>query len=55
MSSGITMRLFNSRGAHWRGKGGDHEREMAEPYPRVDERTAILTSVCGVFYLEAYV
>jgi plasmid maintenance system antidote protein VapI len=32
MSSGITMGLFNSRGAHWRGKGGDQEREMAEPY-----------------------
>jgi hypothetical protein len=32
MSRGITMGLFNSRGAHWRGKGGDQERELAEPY-----------------------
>lgn len=32
MSGGITTGLFNARGAHWRGRGGDQERELAERY-----------------------
>ena len=26
--------VYNSRGAHWRGEGGDQERELAEKYRR---------------------
>lgn len=33
-SGGVTQGLFNARGAHWRGKGGDQERELAEGYRR---------------------
>jgi addiction module HigA family antidote len=32
VSSGVTMGLFNARGAHWRGKGGEQERELAAKY-----------------------
>ena len=32
ISSGITQGLFNARGAHWRGKGGEQERELAAEY-----------------------
>jgi addiction module HigA family antidote len=34
ISSGVTQGLFNARGAHWRAKGGDQERELAEGYRR---------------------
>jgi addiction module HigA family antidote len=34
ISSGVTMGLFNARGAHWRGKGGGQERELAAEYRR---------------------
>jgi hypothetical protein len=34
LSQGVTMGLINSRGAHWRGKGGDQERELAANYRR---------------------
>lgn len=32
ISRGITTGLYNARGVHWRGKGGDQERELAEKY-----------------------
>jgi hypothetical protein len=32
VSAGVTMGLFNARGAHYRGKGGDQERELAAKY-----------------------
>jgi hypothetical protein len=34
ISSGVTMGLFNARGAHWRGKGGEQERDLAAEYRR---------------------
>jgi addiction module HigA family antidote len=34
ISAGVTQGLFNARGAHWRGKGGDQERDLAEGYRR---------------------
>jgi hypothetical protein len=30
--SGAHTGIYNSRGAHWRGEGGDQERELAEKY-----------------------
>lgn len=30
--SGVLTGVYNSRGAHWRGEGGDQERELAEKY-----------------------
>lgn len=30
--SGLTVALFNSRGAHWRGEGGEDERDLANKY-----------------------
>jgi addiction module HigA family antidote len=30
--SGAQTGVYNSRGAHWRGEGGDQERELAEKY-----------------------
>jgi hypothetical protein len=32
MTSGAHTGVYNSRGAHWRGEGGDHERELAQKY-----------------------
>jgi hypothetical protein len=32
ISKGLTMGLFNNRGAHWRGSGGGQERALAEGY-----------------------
>jgi addiction module HigA family antidote len=32
MTEGALVGLFNSRGATWRGEGGDQERELAEEY-----------------------
>jgi addiction module HigA family antidote len=32
VSGGVTMGLFNARGGHYRGKGGDQERELAAKY-----------------------
>jgi hypothetical protein len=32
MVRGAHTGVFNSRGAHWRGEGGDQERELAEKY-----------------------
>jgi len=32
MMRGAHTGVFNSRGAHWRGEGGDQERELAEKY-----------------------
>jgi hypothetical protein len=32
MMSGAHTGVYNSRGAHWRGEGGDHERELAQKY-----------------------
>ncbi|WP_375444410.1 HigA family addiction module antitoxin [uncultured Fibrella sp.] len=32
MSDGITMGLFNARGVHFRGEGGNQERELAAMY-----------------------
>jgi hypothetical protein len=32
ISAGITIGLFNARGAQWRGKGGDQERDLAAMY-----------------------
>lgn len=34
ISSGIMVGLFNSRGAHWRGEGGDQERALAAMYKK---------------------
>lgn len=31
-SSGLTTGLYNARGVHWRGEGGDDERKLAEKY-----------------------
>jgi hypothetical protein len=30
--SGVRTGVYNSRGAHWRGEGGDQERALAEKY-----------------------
>jgi addiction module HigA family antidote len=32
MMSGAHTGVYNSRGVHWRGEGGDQERELAEKY-----------------------
>jgi addiction module HigA family antidote len=32
MMQGAQTGVYNSRGAHWRGEGGDQERELAEKY-----------------------
>ena len=32
MFSGVHIGLYNARGAHWRGEGGDQERELADKY-----------------------
>jgi hypothetical protein len=32
ISRGITTGLYNARGVHWRGEGGNQERELAEKY-----------------------
>ncbi len=32
MESGIHTGLYNLRGVHWRGEGGDQERELADKY-----------------------
>lgn len=32
IKAGMTVALFNSRGVHWRGEGGDQERNLAEKY-----------------------
>src|SRR5690606_8058530 len=32
MESGLTIGIYNSRGAHWRGEGGQQERALAEKY-----------------------
>ena len=32
MMSGARTGVYNSRGVHWRGEGGDQERELAEKY-----------------------
>lgn len=32
MMEGAHIGVYNSRGAHWRGEGGDQERELAEKY-----------------------
>lgn len=32
ISQGAHMGLYNARGAHWRGEGGDQERELATQY-----------------------
>lgn len=34
ISQGITTGLYNARGAHWRGEGGDQEREIAIKYQK---------------------
>lgn len=34
ISRGIHTGLYNSRGAHWRGEGGDQEREIAAKYKK---------------------
>ena len=34
VSDGVTMGIFNARGAHFRGKGGGQERELAARYRR---------------------
>ena len=31
---GALSGLYNARGAHWRGEGGDQERAIAEKYRR---------------------
>ncbi len=35
---GFQTGVFNSRGVHWRGEGGNQERELAEQYRAVAER-----------------
>ena len=32
LQKGITIEFINSRGAHWRGEGGDQERDLAAKY-----------------------
>lgn len=32
MMEGVANGVYNSRGVHWRGEGGDQERELAEKY-----------------------
>jgi alpha-L-fucosidase len=32
IAAGMSMGVYNSRGAHWRGEGGDQERSLAEKY-----------------------
>jgi hypothetical protein len=32
LEEGITSGLFNSRGVHWRGEGGEQERQLAAKY-----------------------
>jgi hypothetical protein len=32
LMQGAQTSMYNSRGAHWRGEGGDQERELAEKY-----------------------
>ncbi|MCP3462137.1 addiction module antitoxin [Bradyrhizobium sp. CCGUVB23] len=34
---GVQVGLFNSRGVHWRGEGGDQERELAAKYRKWGE------------------
>ena len=34
VKAGMTVALFNSRGVHWRGEGGDQERELSSKYGR---------------------
>jgi addiction module HigA family antidote len=34
MESGIHTEVYNLRGVHWRGEGGDQERELADKYRR---------------------
>ncbi|MEX6631947.1 helix-turn-helix transcriptional regulator [Hyphococcus lacteus] len=37
---GFSIGLFNSRGVHWRGEGGQQERDLAEKYRSIAERVA---------------
>lgn len=37
MTEGARTGVYNSRGAHWRGEGGDQERELAEKYRKWSE------------------
>jgi addiction module HigA family antidote len=38
MSEGVVVGLMNARGVHWRGAGGDQERELAEQYASYAEK-----------------
>lgn len=38
IGEGFSMGVYNSRGVHWRGEGGDQERELAEKYRAMAER-----------------
>src|SRR5262249_5748206 len=37
MMEGARVGVYNSRGAQWRGEGGDQERELAEKYRKWGE------------------
>jgi addiction module HigA family antidote len=37
MAEGARTGVYNSRGAHWRGEGGEQERELAEKYRKWSE------------------
>jgi hypothetical protein len=37
MMNGAHTGVYNSRGVHWRGEGGDQERELAEKYRKWGE------------------
>ena len=37
MMRGAHTGVYNSRGVHWRGEGGDQERELAEKYRSGDQ------------------
>ena len=37
MMRGAHTGVYNSRGVHWRGEGGDQERELAEKYRKWGE------------------
>lgn len=38
IGTGFQIGVINSRGAHWRGEGGEQERELAEKFRAVAER-----------------
>lgn len=52
ISKGLHVGLYNARGAHWRGEGGNQEREIANRYRKWSERRRLEYPYVGAFLEE---